>query len=611
MDQQNSTTSSTTPTPTPTPSTSQQPPSEPPTQSQPQPPPQSQLPPPSATAPSTPTPIPPSPNPNPNPKPSTPLTPQPQQPQPQSRPPSTLTRPWPQSHFAHFPSPSSSASSGPPPPPSSSAPLPPRGSIAIGVPAHHPSPSPPQPAPFSSSYGQHFGGLGRGGAAVPEPVSNSSASQVRPSVQGMQGMAMMGSLGSSSQMRPAGVSAQHPQRPVQSSFRPPSTASSQSPSSQNFQGHSLLRVSSVGTPSTSPNTSQGLQPHTQPWLSSGSQGKPPIPSPSYRQHMNSPSMQQRSHVQQQQHHPLPTASQQQHHPLPTAPQQQHHPLPSTSQQQHHALPSASPQQHHPLPSASQQQHHPLSSASQQQHHPLSSASQQQHHPLPSASQQQHTSPAQHQQPSSSHQGPEHFGQQVQPSRIPQTTPRQITRVQNLANQKSSSLASVQPNTVQPGPQNKTASAEADESCNRILSKRSIHELVNQIDPSEKLDPEVEDILMDIADEFVESITTFSCSLAKHRKSTTLEAKDILLHIEKNWNITLPGFGGDEIKGFRKPLTNDIHKERLSVIKKSIVATETANARSSTGQATGNAKGSLVKAPANVISSQNTKMREVT
>ena len=96
--------------------------------------------------------------------------------------------------------------------------------------------------------------------------------------------------------------------------------------------------------------------------------------------------------------------------------------------------------------------------------------------------------------------------------------------------------------------------------------KKIYSLVNQIDPSERLDPEVEDILVDLAEEFVESITTFGCSLAKHRKSTTLEAKDILLHLEKNWNLTLPGFGSDEIKIFRKPLTNDTHRERLAAVK---------------------------------------------
>lgn len=42
----------------------------------------------------------------------------------------------------------------------------------------------------------------------------------------------------------------------------------------------------------------------------------------------------------------------------------------------------------------------------------------------------------------------------------------------------------------------------------------------------------------------------------------------------------------------------------------MVATETANTRNSAGQATGNAKGGLVKASANT-SSQNIKMREVT
>lgn len=124
---------------------------------------------------------------------------------------------------------------------------------------------------------------------------------------------------------------------------------------------------------------------------------------------------------------------------------------------------------------------------------------------------------------------------------------------------------MQTNTVQSGPQKKTAVTENDESCDRILSKRSIHELVNQVDPLEKLDPEVEEILVDIAEDFVDSITTFGCSLAKHRKSTTLEAKDILLHLERNWNMTLPGFGGDEIKSFRKPLINDVHKERLAAV----------------------------------------------
>ncbi|XP_024189714.1 transcription initiation factor TFIID subunit 12 isoform X4 [Rosa chinensis] len=488
MDPQNSTATGTPPIPSSS-ETPQLPPPQP--QSQPQPPSSS------ASAPSTSAPIPPSPSPspNPNPKPSTASLPPQSLPAPaHTRPPPTLNRPWPQPpHYSHhYPSPSSSASSVPPAP-SVSGP-PPRAGIAIGVPAHHPGPSPPQPTPYTSSYG-HFGGIGRGGGVgVPEPSSNSNASQ-------------------------------------------------------NFQGHNLSRASSLGSPS-SPNTSQVLPLHNQPWLS-GSQGKPPIPSSPYRQQMTSTSMLQRSHL------PQPQQQQQQHHPLPTA----------TQQQQQGPMPTASPQQHMPS--------------------------------------------VQHQQPSSSHQGHDHFGQQTQPSRIPQASPRQQqnSRVQVPVNQKSSPLAAAQPNTVQSAPQNRITSAETEEPCNRILSKRTIHDLVNQIDPSERLDPDVEDILMDIADEFVESITTFSCSLAKHRKSTTLEAKDILLHLEKNWNITLPGFGGDEIKGYRKPITNDIHKGRLAAIKKSMVATETANTRSTAGQATGNAKGG-VKAPAN-ISSQNIKMREVT
>ncbi|XP_073266143.1 transcription initiation factor TFIID subunit 12 isoform X2 [Populus alba] len=402
-------------------------------------------------------------NPNPPPKPSisaaTTITTTPSSTRPQ-----TVHRPWQHPHpHSQFPS----VSSGPPIPSSSST-TPsissPRG-VALGVPA-------PSPASFSSSFGHQFVGLNRAPVNVPESVANTSNSQAR------QGA--MASMASNSQMRP------HQQRPVQSSLRPPTS----SPNPQNFPGHVFIRSTPVGTAgSPVPNTSQSLQSPNQLWLSSASQGKPPLPSPSYRPQMNSPSLQQRSHIPPQ------------------------------------------------------------------------------HHSPPTTSQQQHMSPAQPQQPLQSHQQPEHYGQQFPPSRVQQSLSplQQVSRVQGSVNHKPSSLAMSHPNTVQPLPQNSIANAESDESGNRILSKRSIHELVSQIDPSEKFNPEVVEILADIADEFLVSVTTFGCSLAKHRKSDTLEAKDILLHLDRNWNMTLPGFCGDEIKSYRKQVTNDIHKERLAVV----------------------------------------------
>ncbi|KAJ6381303.1 hypothetical protein OIU77_030055 [Salix suchowensis] len=365
---------------------------------------------------------------------------------------------------------------------------------------------PPPPPPRPLLFLRHaFVGLNRSPVSVPESVANASNSQVRQGV--------MASMPLNSQMRP------HQQRPVQSSLRPPTS----SPNTQNFPGHVLMRSTPVGTAgSPVPNTSQSLQSPNQLWLSSASQGKPPLPSPSYRPQINSPSPQQRSHIPPQ------------------------------------------------------------------------------HHSLQTTSQQQHMSPAQPQQP-------EPYGQQFPPSRVQQSLSplQQVSRVQGSVNHKPSSLAMSHPNTAQPLPQNSIAHAESDESGNRILSKRSIHELVSQIDPSEKFDPEVEEILADIADEFIVSVTTFGCSLAKHRKSDTLEAKDILLHLDRNWNMTLPGFGGDEIKSYRKQVINDVHKERLAVIKKSILASEMANAKTSVGQTAGNAKSSMTKS--NPIVNPNLKV----
>ncbi|SJL02324.1 uncharacterized protein ARMOST_05650 [Armillaria ostoyae] len=95
-------------------------------------------------------------------------------------------------------------------------------------------------------------------------------------------------------------------------------------------------------------------------------------------------------------------------------------------------------------------------------------------------------------------------------------------------------------------------------------RRTIQDLVASVDPNVKIEPDVEDVgdyfapeffhandlfqlLLSIADEFIDSVTNFSCRLAKHRGGDTLEVRDLQLHLERNHNIRIPGFASDETR----------------------------------------------------------------
>lgn len=108
----------------------------------------------------------------------------------------------------------------------------------------------------------------------------------------------------------------------------------------------------------------------------------------------------------------------------------------------------------------------------------------------------------------------------------------------------------------------------------VLTKQRLQELVNEIDPREQLDEEVEDLLLNIADDFIDNVVTNACKLAKHRGAKTLEVKDVQLILEKEWNLFIPGFGPlaltNEFKQlYKKSPATEAHKQRLALIKKTL------------------------------------------
>jgi len=66
----------------------------------------------------------------------------------------------------------------------------------------------------------------------------------------------------------------------------------------------------------------------------------------------------------------------------------------------------------------------------------------------------------------------------------------------------------------------------------------------------------------IAEEFVESVTDFSCKLAKHRKSNMLEVKDVKLYLERNWNIKVPGFETPEDRANATAAKHTMHPNNV-------------------------------------------------
>jgi transcription initiation factor TFIID subunit 12 len=103
----------------------------------------------------------------------------------------------------------------------------------------------------------------------------------------------------------------------------------------------------------------------------------------------------------------------------------------------------------------------------------------------------------------------------------------------------------------------------------LLPSAKLAALLEEVAPGELLDADVEAFLQEHVDEFVEGVTEMACRLARHRKSRTLEARDVQLFLEKNWGIRVPGYGDDPRVARRVPQAGarEVHAARLAAIAK--------------------------------------------
>ncbi|KAH8294591.1 hypothetical protein KR018_000018, partial [Drosophila ironensis] len=113
----------------------------------------------------------------------------------------------------------------------------------------------------------------------------------------------------------------------------------------------------------------------------------------------------------------------------------------------------------------------------------------------------------------------------------------------------------------------TSSAGAENT--PMLTKPRLTELVREVDTTTQLDEDVEELLLQIIDDFVEDTVKSTSAFAKHRKSNKIEVRDVQLHFERKYNMWIPGFGTDELRPYKRAAVTEAHKQRLALIRKTI------------------------------------------
>jgi transcription initiation factor TFIID subunit 12 len=76
-----------------------------------------------------------------------------------------------------------------------------------------------------------------------------------------------------------------------------------------------------------------------------------------------------------------------------------------------------------------------------------------------------------------------------------------------------------------------------------------------------------ELLIKVADDLTDNAVIGISQLAKHRGSDTIEAKDVQLYFDRQFNGLELNLDGIHVRPAKRPITTDGHKQRMSLIKK--------------------------------------------
>ncbi|EAY12278.1 transcription initiation factor TFIID subunit A, putative [Trichomonas vaginalis G3] len=101
----------------------------------------------------------------------------------------------------------------------------------------------------------------------------------------------------------------------------------------------------------------------------------------------------------------------------------------------------------------------------------------------------------------------------------------------------------------------------------IAREYTITDLLHKIDPSASIDPLAESLILDIADDFIDTIVTLSADAAKLNNKQTLTAEDAHYTITSKFGDTSPGSSSYGSRTQRGCIPSENHTKILEMIGK--------------------------------------------